>query len=442
MASPKTWQDWAADRVMHANSDGIPIPSRQQAEWQDQELGMFFHFDATVYKPGWNWRTYKDLPSPEVYNPSKLDMDEWMDAAEAMGARYAVLVAKHCTGFLCWQSDLYPYGVKQSPWRGGRGDLVEEFIDACHRRRIRPGIYASVTANAYLEVDNPGVVNRGKGGDDAAQARYNRICEGMCEELWGRYGDLFEIWFDGGSLSPAEGGPDLVPILRRLQPDAMVFQGPAATIRWIGNERGVAGYPNWATVPETGFRHGSFVGDPDGQVWMPGECDVPIRKHEWFWQPNDDHKVYPLADLMDMYYRSVGRNANLLLNANPDPEGRIPAADMKRYGEFGREVRRRFSQPLASTSGSGSAIVLELPKPARVDHVIIMEDIRRGERIRDYALEALQPGGDWQVVAEGSSVGHKRIEGFEPIETPSLRLSVRRSVAEPRIRRFQAFSTA
>ena len=419
-------------------------PSAEQLAWQDLEVGMFFHFDIITYAPGWNFRTWANHPDPSLYNPSRLDTDQWMEAAKAIGAKYAVLVAKHCSGFLQWQSDLYPYGVRQSPWRDGKGDLVAEFVAACHRHGLKPGLYASVSASGFLEVDNPGRIDRGQGGDEAKQAAYARICEGMLTELWSRYGELTEIWFDGGALPPDQGGPDLLPILRKHQPRAMVFQGPAATIRWIGNERGVAGYPCWATVPSIEAAHhdpdARDHGDPDGAVWLPGECDVPVRNHDWFWQPDAEHKLYPLAELLDMYTHSVGRNCNLLLNANPGPDGLVPEADLARYAELGREIRRRFATPVAETSGDGTELELALPEPQRIDHVVVMEDIAAGERTREYVVEGLAPGNTWQPLCDGTSIGHKRIQHFAPVEVASIRLRATQSVAEPRIRTLAAYS--
>ncbi|MBT7370750.1 MAG: alpha-L-fucosidase [Gammaproteobacteria bacterium] len=211
---------------MNTGSLITATPAHQR--WHDLELGMFFHFDIPVYKPGWDWRSWKDLPDPNLYQPEELDTDQWMEAARAMGARYAIFVAKHCSGFCQWQTDIYPYGVKQSSWRGGQGDVVADFVQSCRKYDILPGLYASVSANGYLGVDNPGLVNRGKGGTAAEQAEYVRICEQMATELWSRYGDLFEIWFDGGAIPVDEGGPDLVPILERHQPNAIAFQGPRA----------------------------------------------------------------------------------------------------------------------------------------------------------------------------------------------------------------------
>lgn len=413
-------------------------PSAAQLAWQDMELGMFFHFDIITYAPGWNFRSWKNLPDPDLYNPVDLDTDQWMEAAKAIGAKYAVFVAKHCSGFLQWQSDIYPYGVKQSKWRNGKGDVVGDFVESCHKYGIKPGIYASVTANGYWQVDNPGLVNQGRGDDPAKQAEYAGVCEQMLTELWSDYGDLTEVWFDGGALSPEEGGPDMIPIFQKFQPNAIVFQGPVASIRWIGNESGVASYPCWATVPDrdtiNSDRNLLAHGDPDGKLWLPAECDVPIRNHEWFWQPNDEHKVYPLDELMDMYYRSVGCNCNLLINANPAPNGLIPDADFQRYVEFGKEIQRRFGEPIAETSGEGDIVELILAGAAKVDHVSIMEDIAYGERVREYVIEGLI-GDNWQKLCEGTAIGHKRIEKIDPVEVSGIRLRCGSSVAKPLIRK-------
>jgi alpha-L-fucosidase len=413
-------------------------PTPEQAEWQDLELGLFIHYDIPVFKPGWDHRNYDQRPGPEIFNPKKLDTDQWMEAAKAMGAKYAVFVAKHGTGFMNWQSDLYPYGMKQSPYKDGKGDIVRDFVNSCRKYGIKPGIYAHMGCNGFLEVDNPGLVNRGKGGTPEEQARYAKICEGMLNELWGNYGELFEVWFDGGVLDPSKGGPDMLPILHKLQPRAIVFQGPAATIRWIGNERGVAPYPCWATAPETRDYH--KAGDPNERKWLPGECDVPIRDGTWLWQPNTEKKLFSVEQLMDKYYRSVGRNCNLLVNANPDQDGLIPEVDMKRYKEFGDEIRRRFGKSVAETSGKGKLIELDLKQPTSLDHAILMEDILQGERVRDYWLEGLV-GEEWKPLARGYSIGHKRIEKFSPTVMTKIRWRCVKSAAEPIIRKLAVFST-
>ena len=412
-------------------------PTPEQAEWQDFEVGLFIHYDMPVFKPGWDHRNYAHRPGPEIFNPRKLDTDQWMEAARAMGAKYAVFVAKHGSGFMNWQSDLYPYGMKQSPYKDGKGDIVRDFVSSCRKYGIKPGIYAHMGCNGFLEVDNPGLVNRGRGGDPEKQARYAKICEGMLTELWGNYGELAEIWFDGGVLDPSKGGPDMLPILRKLQPKAIVFQGPAASIRWIGNENGVAPYPCWATAPNTRDYNGG--GSPKELKWLPGECDVPIRDGTWMWSPNKEGRLFSVRQLLDRYYRSVGRNCNLLINANPDQDGLIPEADMKRYKEFGDEVRRRFGQSLAETNGSGQTAELTLAQPTRIDHAITMENILEGERVREYVIE-VRMDSLWKEVCRGVSIGHKRIDQFTPVTTDRIRWRCLKSVAEPRLRRFAVFS--
>jgi alpha-L-fucosidase len=425
--------------ISGAQPAGVKLarPTPEQAAWQDLELGLFIHYDMPVFKPGWDHRQYEKRPEPSLFNPRKLNTDQWLEAAKAMGAKYAVLVAKHGSGFMCWQSDLYPYGMKQSPYKNGQGDIVRDFVNSCRKYGIRPGIYAHMGCNGYLEVDNPGLVNRGKGGDPDKQARYARICEGMLTELWGNYGALSEIWFDGGVLDPGKGGPDMLPILHRLQPKAIVFQGPAASIRWIGNEDGVAPYPCWATVPEVRDYNGP--GTADGSKWLPGECDVPLRQGVWLWEPGTEGRLFSVDQLMDRYYRSVGHNCNLLLNANPDPDGLIPEPDMKRHQEFGDEIRRRFGQSVAETNGTGEAVELALTQPTRIDHVITMENILEGERVREYAVEGFV-GDRWQELCRGTAIGHKKIDQFNPTEVTKIRWRCLKSVAEPRIRRLSVYS--
>jgi alpha-L-fucosidase len=419
---------------LSAQADGRDLakPSPEQYAWQDLELGLFIHFDMATFTGQSKPQTPAD---PNLYNPVNLDTDQWLEAARAMGAKYAVFVAKHCTGFLSWQSNAYPYGVKQTSWRDGKGDVVRDFIASCHKYAIKPGLYASVSSTAWWGVDNPGVIKWG----DRKQEDYAKACETMLTELWSNYGDLTEIWFDGGALTPEQGGPDLIPILKRHQPAAIVFQGPLpGGIRWIGNEQGTAGYPCWNTVRRL---NDEGAGDPNGIIWNPGECDVPMPGHEWFWSPAQDKNIEPLDALMDMYEKSVGRNCNMLLNATPDITGLIPEANMKHYSDFGKEITRRFGTAVAETQGDGEILELELNRPAGIDHVIIMEDIAHGERVRAYEVEGLVPGGTWQKLCDGISIGHKRIQPFTSVKVAQVRFRATKSVAVPHIRRLAVFNT-
>ncbi len=421
----------------------LPKPTPIQAAWQDMELGLFIHFNMFTYSGDWNWRSFRDYPGAGLFRPDRLDTDQWMEAAKALGARYAVLTAKHCCGFCLWPTDAYDYGVRQSSWRGGKGDVVADFVRSCRKYGIKPGLYYSTAANGFMKVDNPGLIAAPGGPVD--QAGYTRICEQQLRELWSRYGELGEIWFDGSSVAVEQGGPDIGSLLSELQPRASVFQSANATIRWIGNEDGVAPDPCWATVSDvTAVKDGVSAslgsGDPDGTIWLPGECDVPIRRGQWGWKPNEEHLVFGLDHLMDLYYRSVGHNCNLLLNSNPDRDGLIPSVDMQRYKEFGAELRRRFGTSVAETKGRGRIVELALKNPARINHVISMEEIAEGARVREYVVEGCV-NGEWKGICGGMSIGHTKIDRVEPVTVSGVRLRCTRYAAEPLIRRLAIYAT-
>lgn len=167
--------------------------------------------------------------------------------------------------------------------------------------------------------------------------------------------------------------------------------------------------------------------------------DVPIRNHAWFWREGDESKLYQSEDLVKMYYQSVGRNSTFIVGAVPDRDGLIPDADVRAYTEFGKEIQRRFGRPVAETKGNGDVLELKLPRPARFDHAVLMEDIAQGERVREYVVEALAAGGEWRQVAAGQSIGHKWIHRFPAVESPRVRLRITRSVAPPRIRQMAVY---
>lgn len=304
-----------------------PSPTPQQLAWQELKLGMFFHFGMTTFSG-----VVGMVTDASMFDPEELDVNQWMAAVKSVGAKYAVLTAQHADGFLLWNTDLYDYGVRQSPWRNGEGDLVKEFVEACRRNGIKPGIYLNVADNAYWGVKYPGVVKEGVNSPE--QQRYNRMVEKMVAEICSRYGKLVELWFDGGVLFPDEAGPEIASIIRRLQPDAMVMKGQnASTIRLSGGETGLVAAPCYYTARRY-YSMGS--GHPAGKYYLPVECNSPIKREQWFWRPNTDGNLFTLDDLMKMYKGSVGNNGNLLLNANPDNRGLIPEKDMELYKAFGK----------------------------------------------------------------------------------------------------------
>lgn len=435
---------------------GRPVPAARQMKWHEAELGVVFHYDLHVFDGeayGQGGNRINPVEDYNIFNPASLDTDQWIMAAKAAGARFAVLTATHETGFGLWQSDVNPYCLKAVRWRDGRGDIVRDFVNSCRKYGIQPGIYIGIRWNSLLGIHN----FRAEGDGEFARNRqewYRRLCKKMVTELCTRYGDLFMIWFDGGADDPDGLGPDVEPIVDRYQPDCLFYHNvDRADLRWGGSESGTVGYPCWSTFPypyshsnaDEGVRdHNELLahGDADGAYWVPAMADTPLRgyngRHEWFWEPGDEDAVYPLENLMDMYEKSVGRNATLIVGLTPDPDGLIPEGDVERLKEWGDEIRRRFGSPLARTSGKADTLTLDMEGRQTCDYYILQEDISQGERIRAYRIEA-RTGGSWVTVAHGSSVGHKRIGSFPPVEASAFRVVVEKSTGTPVIRDFSVY---
>ncbi len=432
-----------------------PVPTPQHLAWQEAEMGVLIHFDIGVYEPDYAFRErWGYVPPASMFNPVDLDTDQWVKAAVDCGAKYAVLVAKHCIGFTLWPSKSYPYGVAQSPWRDGKGDIVRDFVDSCKKYGIKPGIYCSAAFNAYWNIDNPG---RERSGDMAKQQEYNRAVETMVQEIWSNYGELFEIWFDGGVLPPSMGGPELTSHLLRLQPNAVCFQGPGTfptLIRWGANEEGVAPDPCWACTdmqqPSDATGQGECplegTGRPDGTVWAPVEADMTIRDLEsfgggWFWKAGEDHCLYSTAHLLERYEKTVGRGTNLMLGMVIDDRGLVPDVDCARFAELGEAIADKWGVPTIETTemeGEGTVCRLELPAQL-IDRVILQEDLQNGQHIRRWKLEA-ETNGQRTLLAQGESMGHKRFASFGPIQAAALILTAETDGEPTRIRKLAAFA--
>lgn len=433
----------------------LPLPTPAQITWQDCEVGVLFHFDISVLAGDYTANnTSKKVFDPMLYNPKKLDTDQWVKAAKDAGAGYAIFTATHFNGFMQWQSDLYPYGLKQSPWRDGKGDIVGDFVESCRKAGIKPGIYISTHRNFFQGLWGH-FVDWGAGKGTEKQAIFNRLAEKMTEEICSNYGELVQIWYDAGVKLPHEGGPDVLPIFDKYQPNSVFYNSSKRLDhRWIGNEAGHAGYPCWSTIPEldamTKIKTKSrkawyeklYQGDSGGTHWAPAMVDVPLRGangvHNWFWNPNQEHGIYPTEKLTEMYYNSVGRNSNLLMGVVINPDGLVPEPDVKRLKEFGDEIIHSFSNPLATTSGIGRKITQNLKGKQKINQVVLMENIALGERVREFKVEGKTTKG-WKILVEGSCIGHKYIARFDEVEVSSLRLLVGRSVAEPNIKEFAVY---
>ncbi len=414
-------------RPASAGEAELARPTSQQLAWHDLELGMFVHIAPQTWQDSETDRMSTPL---ETINPDKLDTDQWARVAESMGAKYIVFVAKHEGGFCWWQTDTTDFGVRNTPWRGGKGDVLRDLARSCRQRGLKLGVYLSPQDRRH------GIGVGGRAKDPAGQPAYERLFRQQLTEVLTRYGEMSEVWFDGSLVF------DVGDILARHAPHAVIFQGPQASIRWVGNEDGIAPDPAWNAVryPKAGVKWGEYTardGDPTGNRWLPNECDARMRA-TWFWRTDNERTLKSLDQLVSMYARSVGRGAVLLLNNTPDRSGLIPETDARRSAEFGAEIRRRFGSPTAEGRGAGREVVVRLKAPERVDRVVVMEDLTGGERVRRFAIDGLE-GGEWTELAEGTAIGHKRICTFAAARVEAVRLRVVESVGAPLIRRLAVY---
>lgn len=437
-------------------SQKTPLPNPAQLAWQQAELGVVFHYDLHVFD-GENYGQGKNRIEPvkdyNIFNPTRLDTDQWIRTAKSAGARFAILTVTHETGFALYPSDANPYNTRILKWKDGKGDIVRDFVNSCRKYGIEPGLYIGIRWNSLL-----GVHDFKTDGQSAfaknRQAYYNNMVERMVTELCTRYGKLFEIWFDGGASDPALGAPDVLPIVKKYQPECLFYwNAQLAEARWGGTESGTVSYPCWATFPHPStfaptypeieknnyalLRHG----DANGQYWIPAMSDAPLRghngKHDWFWEPNSEAHVYPADSLVNMYYKSVGRNSTLILGITPDTAGLVPRPDSLALAAFGDKIKKQFSAPVGTAKNN--SLVIQTKNKVKTNCFILQEDIRQGEHIRQYSLQA-KINNRWKTIATGESVGHKRIQTFEPVSSSSFRIVVDRTTAKPVISNFQLFN--
>lgn len=242
-------------------------------------------------------------------------------------------------------------------------------------------------------------------------------------EVLTNYGRISEVWFDGNCHIPVE------DILKEHAAEAVIFQGKMASLRWVGNEDGIAPYPNWYTLKNPDLKTGTSTAlhsDIRGDAYAPVEVDVPLLKnggHKWFWAPNTDHLLMSTDQLMDIYYKSVGRGAVLLLNSSPDTTGLIPKSHVEVYQKFGEELTRRFSEPLITQSGNDEILELNFSVLTDVNHLVLQENLKGGQKIRKYTIEGLHDG-EWFEIYEGSSIGSKKIDYFPTERLQKLRVRI------------------
>jgi alpha-L-fucosidase len=435
---------WALPRWPAELGLARPVPSASQLAWQRDELAMFLHFGVNTFTDR-EWGDGRE--SPAIFDPAHLDARQWARTARTAGFRALILTAKHHDGFCLWPTATTRHSVASSPWRGGAGDVVREFVDACAAEGLRAGLYLS-----------PWDRNHPTYGDTPA---YNDVYATQLTELLTRYGRIAEVWFDGANGEGPNGRrqtydwPRVFGLVRRLQPEAVIFSDAGPDVRWCGNERGVAGDPNWSTVDPTvvsfpgqsgtGVEAALQHGHGDGTVWRPAEVDVSIRPG-WFYHPAQDARVRSVENLVELYFTSVGRNSKLLLNVPPTRDGLIHDVDAERLAGFRASRDELFGDPLSlrrvalrPPGRGGGGAEWELRRPAAPRIARLAEDITRGQRIAAYRLEGLRDGG-WQVLATGSTIGYAKLDRIPPgAPLRRVRVVIEKSVEQPEPLSLQLF---
>lgn len=445
------------------------VPTPQQLAWQRGEISIFLHFGVNTFTDR-EWGDGKE--DPKIFNPTELDARQWVRAAKSVGARIVILTAKHHDGFCLWPSKYTEHCVKNSPWKGGQGDVVRELADACREQGLQLGLYLS-----------PWDRHEKTYGDSP---RYNQHYRDQLTELLSNYGPVAEVWFDGACGEGPNGRrqqydwPSFHAIIRKLQPKAVVFSDAGPDVRWIGNESGIAGDPCWATVdprkvPYAGFNGPGVIqslqhGDANGEVWRPGESDVSIRPG-WFWHKSQDDKVRSVENLVDLYFKSVGRNSLLLLNVPPNIKGLLSDTDVQRLAAFRARLDKMFAADLARgkpakasnvrqneaafgparaldgdpdtywavDDGQASAwIEVDLGQPKKFTIAMMQEAIVLGQRVESYQVQ-VQEGDSWRTISKGTTIGHKRLDRFAPVTAQRVRLVIDKALACPTIAAFGLF---
>jgi alpha-L-fucosidase len=451
-----------------------PVPSERQLRWHQLQFYCFIHFTVNTFTDK-EWG-YGDEPE-SIFAPTAFDANQIVRTAKEAGMRGLVLTCKHHDGFCLWPSVFTEHSVKKSPWRDGKGDMVKEFAAACRRHGLKFGVYLSPWDRNHKDYATP------------AYLTYYR---NQLRELLTNYGEVFEMWFDGANGGDGYYGgarekrkidnrtyydwDNTWKIVRELQPFACMFSDGGPDVRWVGNERGFAGETCWAAMTREGLLPGHadpkqlVVGQRDGKDWLPAEVDVSIRPG-WFYHQKEDAKVKAPEQLVKIYFESIGRGANLILNLPPDRRGIIHENDVKSLRGMRRFLDKTFAKDLArgakltasNVRGGDKAfapakltdgkpvtywstddnvttpeVTLEWSKPVTFDVAKIAEEIQLGQRVEEFALDQWKDGA-WVEFAKATSIGPQRLLRFEPVTTAKLRLRITKSPVCPAITEFALF---
>ena len=427
-----------------------PTPTENQLRWQDMEMYAFIHYSLNTYTDQeWGYGN----EDPKLFNPSHLDCRQWARVCKQAGMKGIIFTAKHHCGFCMWPSAYTDYSVKNSPWKNGKGDVVRELAEACHEEGLKFAVYLSPWDRNHPDYGRP---------------EYITYFRNQLRELLTQYGDIFEVWFDGanggngwyGGANETRringktyyGWAETFRMIRELQPNAVIWNdgGDRGDLRWVGTEAGNVGETNWSLMPGTGDTpwHMLHYGVEEGDVWCPGETNTSIRPG-WFYHDAENDHVKSLSKLMDTYYKSVGRNSTLLLNFPIAPNGRIHPVDSLRGIAFNKMIQEVFKTDLAHKArirSKGNETIIDFKKPTSFNRFVAEEEIRYGQRVKEFRLEALVDG-QWMPLKDElaengdglTTIGHRRIICFPTVTATKLRFTVTDSKCDPIIKRTSVY---
>jgi len=425
--------------TLQAQINKTPLPTKQQLAWHEMEYYFFFHFGPNTFTDK-EWG-HGDEPE-DIFDPTGLDCRQWVRIAKQAGAKGVIITAKHHDGFCLWPSKYSTHTVRESKWKNGKGDVLKELSQACKEYGLKFGVYISPWDRNHPKYGTP---------------QYNDVFVNMMKEIFTNYGPIWELWWDGANGEGPNGKKQVYDwdrfkkTVKTLSPNTVVFSDVGPHIRWVGNEKGIAGKTNWNYLDTAGYTAGAGAPSTDtlntgnafGKVWIPAECDVSIRPG-WFWHANEDSKVKSGEQLFDLYLKSVGRGSNLLLNVPPDRRGLINESDSvalmafkklrdqnfnnnllldaKAYWEINEDAFLKDSISYHALDKKGyvyginqQGFTIQLAKATAVNCIVLREAIHLGQSIERFKIALFNND---QNVGEitGTTIGRRRILTF-PVKT-------------------------